>query len=172
MHLCIDEREIVRPDRESHSAFLAGLEADTLEATQLHDRPRDRSDFLVHVELRDFIACTRTGICDVNRYFGCAASLDVTGLNAQVVKAKCRVAKTETKRVERLSGVERVGPVVRGLVVIEIRKVTYSRQPKRRKVTWQTKRRCARVPRCSRPVRPRAAVGLARRTSDTRKSLA
>src|SRR5688500_4198911 len=54
--LLIPQREVRGGEREADRAGLAGLQADTPEAAQLHDGARDRSYGIAHVELDHFVA--------------------------------------------------------------------------------------------------------------------
>src|SRR5262249_16052593 len=56
--------ELLRRNFEAHGPRFAWLERDPLEALQLLDRPGDAADQVAHIELHDFVACSRPGVLD------------------------------------------------------------------------------------------------------------
>ena len=53
------------PSVRRHFALFAGRQTDSLEALQLHHRPRNGCEDVANVELRDLVAVTRTRVADL-----------------------------------------------------------------------------------------------------------
>src|SRR5438270_12665379 len=123
MHVHVDQREIFRSEREIHSCFLPRLKADAFKSAQLQHRARYGCYPLVNIQLRHFIAGTIASIRDVNRDLNGSGRTNGLGFRPEIVEVKLRITEAVAEGEQRITAVEQVAAVARGLVIIEIWKL-------------------------------------------------
>ena len=101
MHVAIQEREFVGAERELDRFRFAGIERDAAESAEFFHRARHRADFVANVELDDFVAANRAGVCDVSRDRGAALRADRIGRRVHIRILKGRIAESKAERKER-----------------------------------------------------------------------
>src|SRR5260221_1800071 len=105
--------------RKRYRLLFTRFQGDTLESSQLLDRPLLLAANL-HIELYDFDPGQMTGIGDVRRKGNCLVRLETVALDADILIVECRVAQSITKRVKRIPMKIHVRSSMFDVVVVEI----------------------------------------------------
>ena len=97
MHIGIEQRKCVRRNREFDATLFTGLQSYALKSFECHDRPRDRSNLLMNVHLRNFIALAIPGVAHINAYLRRTPGMNVRRIHMHVVELEARIAQAEAE---------------------------------------------------------------------------
>ena len=123
MHFGVEHRKRVGSNCEGNRFLFARSQHDSLESFQLHDRPRDRCNFLMNVQLWNFIAIARSGVAHFYADLCRSAGRNLCWLHAQVFKSERCVTQPIAEGIQRLPRAERIAAVGGRFVIIKIRQI-------------------------------------------------
>src|SRR5450432_3334408 len=93
VHVDVENRKSIRREFEFDGGLLAGIQVHAAEGAEFLHRLRDGGDFLVNVELGDFVSGACAGVGDVYGNSRCLAGPDGRGRDAEVVEMESAVAQ-------------------------------------------------------------------------------
>src|SRR5580704_1941557 len=119
VHISIQEREFIGPQRELCRFCFARVQRDTAESAKFLNGARDRAYFVADVELHHFIAANCAGIDDVNGDGGAALGTDGIRGRSEIRILEGGIAESPAEGKEREDGAAEIF-ALRGWLLIVV----------------------------------------------------